>query len=62
VQRLEQVFLVLVFVVSLFFVWIAIAEKPEGFGFFMVVGTVMASSAMICWFIRGRSRRPPDAG
>ena len=62
-QRAEQVFLILVFAVSLFFVFIAFRETPTGYELIVHVGALMAASAMICWFIRGASRRrPPDAG
>ena len=60
-QRVEQAFIVVVFAVSLFFVFIAFNEKPEGFGSIMLVGAILAGSAMISWFVRDRRRRPPDA-
>ncbi len=58
-HRIEQVFLLSVFLISLCFIWIAFHEKPTGFGSVMLVGAIMASSAMICWFLRSRPRQPP---
>ena len=56
-HRAEQALLVLVFSVSVFFVFIAFNEKPQDYTSIMLVGAIMAASAMICWFL-GDNHRP----
>ena len=61
-HRAEQAFLILVFAVSLYFVFLAFNAKPEGYESIMLAGAIMAAGAMICWFLGGKFRRPPGAG
>lgn len=54
-HRLDQVFLIFVFVICSFGIWIAFVEKFHGFESVMLAGAILAGSAMISWFIRDRS-------